>query len=456
MGDFERETGLSFEIGKPPGQPNIHFLADFLVKTSVFPPIEPAVRLLSAPEISSHSDVAMLEGEVEGEERTDLDDLTERIAFLQGKIEEKRRGRGIKRARMELRDLLAQQEALHVADLDTVPPVVISTSPVDHQKPVANRPARKPAWSPVYRFGLATMLAGAAAGAMIVPEVRADEPLPLQPISGSIGRGVRLDLAPSPDPNIYVAIPLRHEKTGPITVSWVRFPANVGDLLNGVRDAVAKFGLKVSDQCVKTIAIWNRSSLLQKSGDTSGWSMNAPAAPVKISVAPTISVNGSEMTNYCMPIGDRSKLRLQPTKTRPVVVSPPALTDPMGEDEKRKNTLLGGALTTFLLGLGGGAFWWIRRRNQMGVGQTALVPVKPIAYTYELKPSNLVPDTTRLVTPLEKAVGDEAEQILVSKIRDLNSQGEELNVHVGDLYDGIRSRIKASRPRSGPPPAKPG
>lgn len=382
-------------------------------------------------------------------------ELAERIAMLDEKIAYG--GPSGQRKAQRDRDGLFHQWAAHYPNhLIATPPVDAILPPVEHAESVSARSAKK---SELVRGARQLLIAGTiAASAAVAPAfvARADEPSPLQPISGSIGTGVRVDFMPSPDPNIYMTIPLQLQKIGLTTDLWIRFPANVGDLFNGWGDALRKLSLKVSDQCVKTIASWNLASFQEVSGQTSGWVMNAREAPVKVSVAPTITVNGKQVTNDCRPIGDLAILRVQQTRTPSAIVPLPASTGQNNEDEKRKNTLLGGALFTFLLGLGGGAFWWKRRRNQMGTGLTSMVQEMPTAHTHQSPQSYPASDPKRLDSPLDALVGEAATLRQTQQIRNWAGSGGDETESAIEVHAQIRDQFRKNpQPRQQPVTIKP-
>lgn len=386
-------------------------------------------------------------------------ELAERIAVLDEKIAYG--GPSGQRKAQRDRNVLFDQWAAHYPNYLKATPPVDAISPLnDHAEPVTARRARKPTISPVYQFGLATMLAGAAAGAMIVPEVRADEQPPLpQKMTGQIDLHTRVDFIRQKDEGIYATMPMGLKKTGPdpASLAWVRFAATGGDVVNGWVKALEQFKVKITGtlaQCADTIVSSNKASFSDVGKQSSARRMNTDASPVLVSVKSTIMVNGNDEKNYCA-VNNPNLLRIQPTKIPSPIKPTQASTDPMGENEKRNNTLFGlaGAIST--LGLVSGAFWWIRRRNQMGVGQTSMVQGRHIEYTHKLPNSNPVTKPERLDSPLDAAAANIADSMTVAQIRDLNMTWEGLADYVGDKYAAIKAQLIKSRPTSSPPPAKP-
>ncbi len=372
--------------------------------------------------------------------------LAERIASLDEKI---LYGgpQGRRKAERKRDDLFDQWAAYYPNHLIATPPVDAISPLNDHAEPVTARRARKPAISPVYQFGLATMLVGTAAGAMFVPEVRADEQPPLpQKMTGQIDSQTQIEFFRQKEEGLYATRSLRLQKAGPdpASLAWERFAATGGDIVNGWANALDQFKAKITGtlaQCADMIVWTNRSSFSDFEKQSSARRMNTNASPVMASIQPTVMVNGNMERNYCG-VKNSDLLRIQPTKIPSPIKPTQASTDPMGENEKRNNTLFGLAFVTSALGLVSGALLWIRRRNQMGIGQTSLVPVKPIEYTAALKPSYHALDTKRLDTPEEETVGSVVGAKHVQSIRNLADDGAKLPESVIDEYIAVRTELR--------------
>ncbi len=387
-------------------------------------------------------------------------ELAERIAVLDEKIAYGGPS-GQRKAKRERDDLFDQWAAHDPNHLAATPQADAISPPVEQTEPVSARRARKPAISPVYQFGLATMLAGTAAGAMFVPKVRADEQPPLpQKMTGQIDLQTRVDFIRQQDEGIYATMPMGLKKAGPdpASLAWVRLAATGGDVVNGWVNALDQFKAKITGtlaQCADFIVSTNRASFSDFEKRSSARRMNTNASPVLVSVRSTATVNGKQDTNYCA-VNNPNLLRIHPTKIPSPIKPTQASTDPMGENEKRNNTLFGLAFVTSALGLVGSAFWWIRRRNQMGVGQTSLVQGKPTEYTKDLKPSYPAQSTERVDTPLDKLVGEAVAIRQVQRIRDLGNDGSDLAESVIDVHAAIRNQLRKNPQLTQPPvPIKP-